>query len=167
MSTVKAIAVKTWRNRTKDRMIEAMGGKCVCCGYNSCRDAFDFHHLKPEEKRFSFGGMRANPIAWIRIVEELRKCILVCANCHREIEAGKRDIENLQSTFNEQYVEYTIGYGRSGRLTDVKGKCKHCSNEFSKYRNTQKYCSDVCQIGANKKKNDIVRKKLDLPPKPL
>jgi len=78
-------AVKKWRRNTKERIITAMGGKCACCGYNKCHDAMDLHHLNPNEKEFSFAAIRANPKNWDSIVQELRKCVLLCNRCHREI----------------------------------------------------------------------------------
>ena len=76
--------VKKWRHETKKRIIESMGGKCQICGYNKCDSALDLHHINPEEKEISLASIRANPKSWSLIVAELRKCVLICANCHRE-----------------------------------------------------------------------------------
>ena len=93
-------AVQTWRQRTKIRMVDAMGGKCVECGYTGCYSVFDFHHIDPTTKSFSMGGVRANPIAWTKIVHELKKCSILCANCHREVEDGYKTLTSNVSTFN-------------------------------------------------------------------
>jgi hypothetical protein len=53
-------AVKTWRNKTKTRMVEAMGGKCAECGYNRCNDALEFHHIDPNGKDFTLGGISSH-----------------------------------------------------------------------------------------------------------
>ena len=95
--------VKDWRIRTKARIIEAMGGKCNICGYNKCNGALELHHIDPSAKQFSFGGIRANPTAWNNIVNELKKCILLCANCHREVESGITTLPEQFDTFNEAY----------------------------------------------------------------
>lgn len=71
------------RKAIKLKAIEYKGSKCQKCGYNRCVDAFDFHHLDPNEKEFSpsrYGHCRS----WERVKKELDKCILLCANCHRE-----------------------------------------------------------------------------------
>lgn len=81
-------AVKTWRRRFRIRIVKAMGGKCVCCGYNRCDKALDVHHIDPDGKDFSFGERRAHPTAFSGLEPELRKCALVCRNCHVEIHAG-------------------------------------------------------------------------------
>jgi len=46
----------------------------------------EFHHLNPEEKEINFGSN--TNLGWGAVKEELKKCILVCANCHREIHYG-------------------------------------------------------------------------------
>lgn len=86
-STVRADRVKDWRKRTKDRIVTAMGGRCQICFYDRCPEALELHHLDPSEKEISFGQIRANPRAIAGIVDELKKCILLCANCHREVHA--------------------------------------------------------------------------------
>lgn len=100
--------VKDWRVRTKARIIDSMGGKCVCCGYDKYQGALECHHLDPPEKEFRFGGIRANPIRWLKICEELRKCVLVCSNCHKEVEAGITILPQNAARFDERFVEYKI-----------------------------------------------------------
>jgi hypothetical protein len=79
----KAVAKR--RKKLKELAVEYKGGSCSRCGYNRCTAALEFHHLKPEEKEF---GLSARGLcrSWERIKAELDKTILVCANCHREIE---------------------------------------------------------------------------------
>ena len=101
-------AVKRWRANTKNRMVVAMGGKCQICGYSRCNDALDFHHIDPSTKEISLGAVRGSPVSWHKIVAELRKCIMICANCHREIHTGMTDIPDEFSTFNEEYANYRI-----------------------------------------------------------
>lgn len=69
----------------KTYAIKLKGGKCICCGYNKCITALEFHHLDPSKKDSS---IRFTCSSKERIKKELSFCILVCANCHREIHAG-------------------------------------------------------------------------------
>jgi hypothetical protein len=79
------------RRRIKARAIKYKGGRCVICGYDRCNAALEFHHLDKALK--SFGFSRNGIIrSWDSIVKELDKCVLICANCHREVEAGVRAI---------------------------------------------------------------------------
>lgn len=98
--------VKKWRHETKARMVKAMGEKCQGCGYRGCPAAFDFHHFDPKEKDFGFGAIRASCKSWDRIVEELRKCVLLCANCHREVHSGYRQLGIGLATFDEAFADY-------------------------------------------------------------
>lgn len=79
-----------WNKRTaqsgKDQVKDLkkeFGGKCSLCGYDKCDDALQFHHIDPSKKEFSLGMKRGYKIETLR--EELKKCILVCSNCHIEI----------------------------------------------------------------------------------
>lgn len=108
MGKTNADKVKDWRSRTKERIVKSMGGKCVCCGYNKCTASLTLHHLNPSEKEFEFGGIRRNPKSWKKIVNELRKCVLVCANCYAEIEHGNLNIPDNAIRFDESYVKYEL-----------------------------------------------------------
>lgn len=71
------------KRKNKALAIEYKGGKCCKCGYNKCDAALEFHHRDPKEKEFSFGLFRGYKFESLK--EELDKCDIVCANCHREI----------------------------------------------------------------------------------
>jgi predicted DNA-binding protein YlxM (UPF0122 family) len=75
--------VKNFRQKLKDKAINYKGNCCEKCGYNRCNSALEFHHLDPNEKDFGIGSYSV--LLWEKIKLELDKCIMVCANCHREI----------------------------------------------------------------------------------
>ena len=81
-------AVKRWRKNIKRKIVEGYGGKCFVCGYDRCDSALDLHHVDPDKKEYGLGKVIAKPIRWEKLVNEIKKCVLVCANCHREIHAG-------------------------------------------------------------------------------
>ncbi len=68
-----------------------MGGKCILCGYNKCNDALEFHHIDPNVKETHWGSMRANIKSLKEIVREMKKCALVCSNCHKEIHSSRSE----------------------------------------------------------------------------
>ncbi len=74
--------IERWKQR-KLFAVDYKGGKCSKCGYDKCVGALEFHHLDPSEKEAHWQKMRL----WSksRLLKELDKCILLCANCHREI----------------------------------------------------------------------------------
>ena len=79
-------AVSKRRKKIKEMAIEYKGGKCCICGYNKCNSALDFHHTNGD-KQFGL-SVRGLTRSWDKTKTELDKCILVCANCHREIHEG-------------------------------------------------------------------------------
>lgn len=81
-------AVKKRRRKLREMAVEYKGGQCVFCGYKKTLSALEFHHVNSEEKDFGL-SQRGLTRSWERIKRELDKCILVCANCHREVHAGE------------------------------------------------------------------------------
>jgi predicted HNH restriction endonuclease len=73
----------------KERLVKELGGACYICGYNKCFEALEFHHKDPAEKDKKISDFSS----YEKAVEEAKKCILVCANCHREIHLGVIKIE--------------------------------------------------------------------------
>ena len=66
-----------------------MGEVCAGCGLCEPVDALEFHHLDPKTKEFGI-STEGIPRRWDKIAAELKKCVLLCANCHREVHAGVR-----------------------------------------------------------------------------
>lgn len=83
--TPKKRDTSSYRRNIKKRLIEYKGGKCQICGYNKCQEALDFHHIEPSEKDYTISG---GTKSFETLKKEVDKCVLVCANCHREIHAG-------------------------------------------------------------------------------
>jgi transposase len=75
------------RRRIKRVLVAEAGGKCSICGYDRCIAALQFHHLDPSAKSFTLSSKGVTR-GIERAREEARKCILLCANCHAEVEAG-------------------------------------------------------------------------------
>jgi 5-methylcytosine-specific restriction endonuclease McrA len=71
------------RRARKAKCVTALGGKCERCGYDKCQSALEFHHKNPEEKDFAFSESRG--FTDEELANELKKCELLCANCHREV----------------------------------------------------------------------------------
>ena len=83
--TPKKRDTSSYRREVKRKLIEYKGGKCQICGYNRYQEALEFHHLDPSQKDFTISG---GTKSFESLKPEVDKCILVCANCHREIHAG-------------------------------------------------------------------------------
>jgi transposase-like protein len=75
------------RRKIKALLVDEAGGCCALCGYDRYVGALQFHHLDPETKLFGL-GVRGVARSLERCREEARKCVLLCANCHAEVEGG-------------------------------------------------------------------------------
>ena len=97
--------VKNYRNRLKEKLVEYKGGKCEICGYDKCVEALEFHHLDPTEKEFGISSYSS--LSFEKAKNEVDKCVLVCANCHREIhhalneEKREHEMERERAAFSE------------------------------------------------------------------
>ena len=80
-------AVSARRRRVKLALVHAAGGACRLCGYDRYPGALQFHHVDPGEKAFAIAD-RGVARSLERALAEARKCVLLCANCHAEIEGG-------------------------------------------------------------------------------
>lgn len=69
----------------KLKCVTYKGGKCIVCGYDKYFGALDFHHLDPSKKDFT---VAASNKTFEALQEELDKCVLLCATCHRELHGG-------------------------------------------------------------------------------
>jgi hypothetical protein len=106
MVTKQSKRVIDWRIRTKEKIVASMGGCCQICKYDRCNSALELHHIDPNEKELSFSSIRANPKSIDKIIEELKKCILLCANCHREVHAGLIVLPELYSVLDENLMRH-------------------------------------------------------------
>ena len=74
-------------------MINYLGGACIFCGYKKVLAALEFHHINPSQKKYSI----ANKIdcSFETLLPEVEKCVVVCTNCHAELEAGIISLPNV------------------------------------------------------------------------
>ncbi len=124
MSNLSSQVMKCQRRKKMD-VVERFGGKCQVCGYDKCINALEFHHLEDKKESPSYVIMRWS---WKRAKKELEKCIMVCANCHREIHYKIREIdpENLSIT---KWLTHT---------------CPTCFKGYDTRNKDQIFCSQVC-----------------------
>lgn len=132
--------VKNFRSRLKERATYVLGGKCQNCGYDKCIQALEFHHINPEEKEFSFGTNTNRN--WEATREELKKCILLCANCHREAHFGVINNEILISSYSEERAQEIDALVEE---TKQRKLCKMCGSPIS---SGAEYCVQCAHINS-------------------
>ena len=78
------------RRRIKRQLVLEAGGSCELCGYDRCVAALQFHHLDRATKRFALSQEGVSR-SMAEARDEAAKCVLLCANCHAEVESGAAD----------------------------------------------------------------------------
>lgn len=118
-----------------------LGGECVICGYDKCARALDAHHVNEDDKEFSLSSKGLTRSIEKTLIEA-NKCLLLCANCHREYHAGMINKQLLVNILNsdqmvrEVHAEWLI-------KTKVQPLCKDCGKEVS-------YCDSFCRTCASR-----------------
>ena len=106
----RADDVTNARRRRKEQLVKEAGGRCQACGYSTYLGALQFHHLDPPSKKFGLSH-RGIPRSLTVAREEARRCALLCANCHAEVEAGLRELPNMRAVAADKAGSATIDPG--------------------------------------------------------
>jgi transposase len=80
-------AVDRRRREIKRTLVAEAGGACAICGYDRSMAGLHFHHVDREAKAFALSA-RGVTLSLEAARAEARKCVLLCSNCHAEVEAG-------------------------------------------------------------------------------
>lgn len=124
----------------KMHLIDLRGGKCECCPYNNNVAALEFHHIDPNEKRFTLDSRNLSNKSMKEILIEFEKCKVFCANCHREHHNEELDIENVRKLIQEDKIKLP--------KPSVKPKCVDCGTSIN-------YTYTRCRVCADKSKRKI------------
>ncbi|MGH2832017.1 MAG: helix-turn-helix domain-containing protein [Solirubrobacteraceae bacterium] len=87
----RSVAVSRRRRKVKAILVGEAGGCCCICGYDRNMRALHFHHLDPSQKRHALNA-KGVAVALDKLRVEARKCVLLCSNCHAEVEDGMASI---------------------------------------------------------------------------
>ena len=119
------------KQKYKLKMIDYKGGKCEKCGYDRNVAALEFHHIDPETKKFALSNTRHS---WEDTKKELDKCMILCANCHRELHNPQATPENLNALIEAHNYNIEIKAQKVKRnkfkftLEEVNNKRKECKD---------------------------------------
>ena len=80
----KSKHITDFRIRRKKALVEACGNKCQICGNQYPYDIYEFHHINSNEKETTISN--SSNVTKNKLINEVKKCILVCPNCHRILE---------------------------------------------------------------------------------
>ena len=124
---------KSQKTRWKDRRrkaVQLLGGKCEKCGYNRNLAALEFHHVEPAKKEFNWNKLRG--MRWKDIVRELKKCILLCSNCHKELHWPQWSNPHVSKLCDNVYL--------NAESLVKTGECPQCGCDVY----GSKFCSVQC-----------------------
>jgi hypothetical protein len=78
------------RNRKRE-IVSMFGNRCaICRTENLPISNYEFHHLNPKEKQYQISKILL--WNWDIIKNELQKCIMICANCHKTLTFGDEQL---------------------------------------------------------------------------
>lgn len=122
--------ISQFRHRRKNNLIKVCGNKCCLCGYCKTNSALEFHHLIPEEKSYSIAA-NGTCHDLEKDLAEIKKCILVCANCHREIHDGLYSLDFLKNKqiFLENIAE-ELRKDKQQKMTKTIYYCSKCGKQL-------------------------------------
>lgn len=130
------------KKRKKD-LASVLGGKCCICGFDNYIEALEFHHVDPKTKEFAIGASNSVTKSLEKQLAELRKCVLVCANCHRGIHAGYLELSfTPESLWDESRAQELIQENHNLRTRKEK-LCPRCGRKISK---NASYCLDCTHL---------------------
>lgn len=148
----KSEIITQFRQKRKRDLITLYGGKCSLCGYNKSIKALEFHHIKPQDKKYALGTGNCHKLQDDLI--EAKKCLLVCANCHREIHDGFYNDVNL---FDYQKINNQIEIKKLSISKNLF--CKDCGVQITIYSKSG-YCNSCAQKHRAKVQNKPSREEL-------
>lgn len=124
------IRSKKWADNKKLNAIKIYGNhKCYLCGYDKCIDALNFHHVDPK-----FKESQIYSIAIDKLSTEVKKCLLVCGNCHREIHIGLHpEILKIKAS-NNKLTKRNVKYFNECKrewMSYLGSKCTNCGYDKS------------------------------------
>lgn len=132
--------VTAFRKRRIQYARGLLGSKCCLCGYSTFGGALDFHHIDPAEKVFIICTSKTP--GSLQFFKELAKCVLLCANCHREVEAGVTEVppDVYRYSFSEEDVKRFFSTASNYHVKPTR-VCSVCGGPVPGQR---VYCSPAC-----------------------
>lgn len=80
---------RTWK-KTQRQKINEYKDNCSCAKCGESRNwLLDFHHIDPSKKSFQISQGEAK--GWEKIKKEIKKCVVLCSNCHRDFHYQEKE----------------------------------------------------------------------------
>lgn len=144
MSSNNSKNVCNFVKRRKNNLIKVFGSKCCICGFDDFQEALEFHHVDESTKEFGI-TQSSTTRALDKQLEEMKKCILVCSNCHRGIHQGYYQIpENWKELYQEEVAQQLLKERDEVRTHKIY-YCPSCGTQVTEKGNYCVPCSKLKQ----------------------
>lgn len=131
-----SLDIISFRKRRKQNLVQLKGGKCCICGFDSFVEALEFHHINPEIKEYQLSSGHCHSLE--KDINEVKKCALVCSNCHKGIHANKIVLPLNWDFIDEIFLQELISQNN-----EKQNFCKKCGVLIN---NQSTYCSKCNSI---------------------
>lgn len=108
-------------------LVSISGGSCNKCGYKKCLRSLCFHHVNPKEKSFTLDISNLYKKKLEVLLEEHKKCILLCQNCHAILHEEEREKYNCKNRLYRKNSKNKI-------LEKYDFTCQKCNIKFNNYQ---------------------------------
>lgn len=133
--------VERWIQLKKD-VVESMGGQCADCKGVFSYEVYDLHHLDPSQKEYNWSKIKK--INEEKRQLELKKCVLLCANCHAQrhllCEVNIRPKPTYKNLSGQQRKciycggDFTINNASTRENGNFKSVCRDCDKKLVLFR---------------------------------
>jgi hypothetical protein len=124
--------------KRKTYLINLRGGSCEICGYNKNLAALEFHHIDKTTKESQLDSRTLSNSNMEWIMSEFEKCMVLCANCHREIHSPDLMFDTVNEKINKFDLKKSDKWIKI--TTQKKYTCSDCGCEISKWGKNCKNC---------------------------
>lgn len=134
----------------KFKLIELRGNNgCEKCGYIKNLAVLDFHHVDSSTKLFTLDSRKLSNKSWESIINEFEKCIILCANCHREHHHPELNI-----------IDRNL-YNEIPEIEKIIYKCIDCNLEVSRTSIRCVKCESLKQRKVERPEVETLLKEID------
>ncbi len=131
------------------KIVKLMGGKCRHCNYAKNYAALDIHHKDPKTKELTGQELKEKP--WNKVIEEIKKCELLCRNCHMEFHHPHLNIgEDLNLPEPVPNLQMNVG------------KCPRCQGDTFGTKFCSTRCASISKRKSKRPRKATLRKKMKI-----
>ena len=128
---------KEYRTNLRKFLYDNAGGVCSNCEETDS-NCLEFHHINPNNKEFAISKAISHRWSVKKIIPEVKKCALLCRNCHREHHQGLNVNVKKINISEKDVMVFIDQFGN-------KKRCKFCLEYFKSISQTNNWCSETCE----------------------